>query len=48
MARLIKSAGPLELRDPLPDGFAALVRSIMYQQLAGAAAATIHLSLIHI
>src|SRR6267378_1843854 len=42
MARLIKASGPLELRDPLPDGFAALVRSIMYQQLAGAAAATIH------
>lgn len=42
MARLIKMAGPLGLRDPLPDGFAALVRSIMYQQLAGAAAATIH------
>ena len=42
MARLIKSAGPLELRDPLPDGFAALARSIMYQQLAGAAASTIH------
>lgn len=42
MARLIKMAGPLELRDPLPDSFAALVRSIMYQQLAGAAASTIH------
>lgn len=42
IARLIKAAGPLELRDPLPDGFAALVRSIMYQQLAGAAASTIH------
>ena len=42
MAGLIKAAGPLELRDPLPDGFAALVRSIMYQQLAGAAASTIH------
>ncbi len=42
MARLVKMAGPLELRDPLPDSFAALVRSIMYQQLAGAAAATIH------
>jgi DNA-3-methyladenine glycosylase II len=42
MARLIKAVGPLELRDPLPDGFAALVRSIMYQQLAGAAASTIH------
>jgi DNA-3-methyladenine glycosylase II len=42
MARLVKMAGPLELRDPLPDSFAALVRSIMYQQLAGAAASTIH------
>jgi len=42
MAGLIKRAGPVELRDPLEDGFAALVRSIMYQQLAGAAAATIH------
>ncbi len=30
------------MRDPLEDSFAALVRSIMYQQLAGAAAATIH------
>jgi DNA-3-methyladenine glycosylase II len=42
MAALIKRAGPVELRAPLEDGFAALVRSIMYQQLAGAAAATIH------
>ena len=42
MARLVKAAGPVELRDPLEDGFAALVRSIMYQQLAGAAAAAIH------
>jgi DNA-3-methyladenine glycosylase II len=42
MARLVKMAGPLELRDPLPDSFAALVRSIMYQQLAGAAASSIH------
>jgi DNA-3-methyladenine glycosylase II len=42
MARLIKSAGPMQMRDPMADGFAALVRSIMYQQLAGAAAATIH------
>ena len=32
----------MKLREPLPDSFAALVRSIMYQQLAGAAAATIH------
>ena len=42
MARLIKAVGPIELRDPLEDSFAALVRSIMYQQLAGAAAAAIH------
>jgi DNA-3-methyladenine glycosylase II len=42
MAALIKAAGPMNLRDPLDDSFAALVRSIMYQQLAGAAAATIH------
>jgi len=42
MARLIKAVGPIELRDPLENSFAALVRSIMYQQLAGAAAAAIH------
>ncbi len=32
----------MEMRDPAADGFAALVRSIMYQQLAGAAASAIH------
>jgi DNA-3-methyladenine glycosylase II len=42
MATLIKAAGPIELRQPLDDPFAALVRSIMYQQLAGAAATAIH------
>jgi DNA-3-methyladenine glycosylase II len=42
MARLIKSAGRMELRGPQEDSFAALVRSILYQQLAGAAAAAIH------
>ena len=42
MATLIKRTGPVELRDPLDDSFAALVRSIMYQQLAGAAASAIH------
>jgi len=42
MASLIKQAGAMDLRDPFDDSFAALVRSIMYQQLAGAAAATIH------
>jgi DNA-3-methyladenine glycosylase II len=42
MARLIKAVGPVKLRDPLDDSFSALVRSITYQQLAGAAAAAIH------
>ena len=42
MARLIKAVGPMTLRAPSEDSFAALVRSIMYQQLAGAAATAIH------
>lgn len=42
MARLIKAVGPVSLRGPSEDPFAALVRSIMYQQLAGAAATAIH------
>ena len=42
MAALIKAAGPMKMRDQFDDGFAALVRSIMFQQLAGAAAAAIH------
>ena len=42
MGRLIKRVGKVSLRDPLEDSFAALVRSVMYQQLAGAAAAAIH------
>jgi len=42
MARVIRAVGPLQIRDPLDDSFAALVRSITYQQLAGAAAAAIH------
>jgi DNA-3-methyladenine glycosylase II len=42
MASVIKAVGPLKLRDPLDSSFAALVRSITYQQLAGAAAAAIH------
>ena len=41
MARLIQRVGPMDLRDASPDSFAALVRSIMYQQLAGAAASAI-------
>jgi DNA-3-methyladenine glycosylase II len=42
MARLIKAVGPMTLEDPDPDHFAALVTSIMYQQLAGKAATAIH------
>ena len=42
MARLIARAGNMEMRPPSDDPFAALVRSIMYQQLAGAAASAIH------
>jgi 3-methyladenine DNA glycosylase/8-oxoguanine DNA glycosylase len=42
MARVIKAAGPMDMRDASEDSFAALVRSIMYQQLAGAAATAIH------
>jgi DNA-3-methyladenine glycosylase II len=42
MARLVRAAGAIELRPGQDDHFAALVRSIMYQQLAGAAASTIH------
>ena len=42
MARLIKAVGPVELREPFEDPFGALVRSIMFQQLAGAAANAIH------
>ena len=42
MARLIERVGPFTPRPPMEDQFSALVRSIMYQQLAGAAAAAIH------
>lgn len=42
MASLVEAAGPMNLRKPLDTHFAALVRSILYQQLAGAAAAAIH------
>ena len=41
MARLIKRSGKMELEASGSDGFGALVRSIMYQQLAGAAATAI-------
>jgi DNA-3-methyladenine glycosylase II len=42
MAALVDAAGPIKLRRPQESSFAALVRAITYQQLAGAAAATIH------
>lgn len=39
---LVEEVGPLRLRPPLDTHFAALVRAICFQQLAGAAATTIH------
>ncbi|GAC1531801.1 MAG: DNA-3-methyladenine glycosylase [Acidimicrobiales bacterium] len=46
MAALVDQAGPPVFRPPQDTHFAALVRSVLYQQLAGAAAATIHRRLI--
>ena len=42
LRRLVADAGPPRLRRPAETHFAALVRSVLYQQLAGAAAAAIH------
>jgi len=43
VARLVELAGPLTWRPRDPDGhFGALVRAIVFQQLAGAAASAIH------
>ena len=42
MRRLVAEAGPARVRPPTETHFAALVRSVLYQQLAGAAAAAIH------
>jgi DNA-3-methyladenine glycosylase II len=42
MARVMKRTGPFRLPRRTPDHFAALAESILYQQLAGAAAAAIH------
>jgi DNA-3-methyladenine glycosylase II len=42
LAQLVKAAGPIRLRRPQDSHFAALVRAIVYQQLAGKAAAAIH------
>lgn len=42
IAALFDRVGPPKLRKPFDTHFAALVRSIVYQQLAGKAAAAIH------
>lgn len=46
MAHLLAAGGPPRVRPPAETPFAALVRSVLYQQLAGAAAAAIHSRLI--
>jgi len=42
LAKLVEAAGPPALRPPMEAHFAALVRSVLYQQLAGPAARAIH------
>jgi len=42
LRRLVAEAGPARVRTPTETHFATLVRAIVYQQLAGAAAAAIH------
>jgi DNA-3-methyladenine glycosylase II len=42
MRRLVAEAGPARVRPPADSHFEALVRAIVYQQLAGRAAAAIH------
>jgi DNA-3-methyladenine glycosylase II len=42
LRRLADEAGPARVRPPVESHFEALVRAIVYQQLAGAAAAAIH------
>jgi DNA-3-methyladenine glycosylase II len=42
LRRLVAEAGPARVRPPTEAHFATLVRAIVYQQLAGAAAAAIH------
>lgn len=42
MGRLVTLAGPPKVGPPTGAHFSALVRSVLYQQLAGAAAAAIH------
>lgn len=40
--QIVQQIGPLALREPLDDAFQALLRAIVYQQLAGPAASAIH------
>ena len=42
LRRLVAEAGPARVQPPTETHFATLVRAIVYQQLAGAAAAAIH------
>jgi len=42
MHRLVAEAGPPRVRPPAETHFGALVRAVVYQQLAGPAAAAIH------
>jgi DNA-3-methyladenine glycosylase II len=42
LRRLLAQAGPVRVSPPIESHFAALVRAILYQQLAGAAARAIH------
>ncbi len=42
LRRLVAQAGPPKVRPPAESHFAALTRAIVYQQLAGSAAAAIH------
>lgn len=42
IARLLAETGPPRLRRPTESHFASLVRAVVYQQLAGGAAAAIH------
>jgi DNA-3-methyladenine glycosylase II len=46
IAALVEEVGPPKFRRPHDSAFAALVRSILYQQLAGAAALAIHTRLV--
>jgi DNA-3-methyladenine glycosylase II len=42
LRRLVEAAGPPRMRPPAESHLASLVRAIVYQQLAGSAAAAIH------